>query len=233
MAQVRVTVVCEMGEYRVEMPTDVPVQKLLMVLPGRLNLPHIDWSGEPISYGIDYSGQEITPDKTLGQVGVQDNERLTLRGVQFSSCFISYSDDDRAFAARLHSDLQSHGVTCWYFPVSATWGETVWSEIDEAVKLYDKLIVICSERSLQSAPVLREIERALQPEDREAKNIVFPVRIDNYLFEHWDHPRKADVLSKVIGDFRAWSRDDEYSEALRRILSSLQRKSRPTGPVNL
>ena len=75
-------------------------------------------------------------------------------------------------------------------------------EIDTAIRHYDKLVVICSENSLQSPPVIREIERALQKEDRDHKNVLFPIRTDDYLFEAWEHPRKADVVSKVAGDFR-------------------------------
>jgi len=48
---------------------------------------------------------------------------------------------------------------------------------------YDKLVVVCSEHSLESPPVIREIERALQKEDREHKNVLFPIRIDDYLFD--------------------------------------------------
>jgi hypothetical protein len=55
---------------------------------------------------------------------------------------------------------------------------------------------------IQSGPVLREIERPLQREDRESKNVLFPIRIDDYLFDKWNHPRKAEVVAKVVGDFR-------------------------------
>jgi hypothetical protein len=55
---------------------------------------------------------------------------------------------------------------------------------------------------IQSGPVLREIERALQREDRDGKNVLLPMRIDDYLFDKWNPPRKADVVAKVVGDFR-------------------------------
>jgi hypothetical protein len=83
--------------------------------------------------------------------------------------------------------------------------------------------VICSKDSLQSEPVIREMERALQKEDREHKNVLFPLRIDDYLFDQWDHPRKADVVSKVIGDFRGWKNLATYSKALPRFLDALNR----------
>ncbi len=81
----------------------------------------------------------------------------------------------------------------------------------------------CSEHSLQSPPVIREIERALQKEDREHRNVLFPVRIDDYLFDEWEHPRKADVVGKVAGDFRGWENDVSYSKAFPRFLHALNR----------
>ena len=84
-------------------------------------------------------------------------------------------------------------------------------------------MVVCSQQSLESQPVIREIERALQKEDREHKNVLFPIRIDDYLFNEWDHPRKADVVSKVIGDFRGWQNLATYAKAFPRFLDALNR----------
>ena len=96
-------------------------------------------------------------------------------------------------------------------------------EIDRGIRVYDKLIVVCSKRSLNSGPVLREIDRALNREDKEHRNILFPIRIDNYLFEGWEHPRKQDVLAKVAGDFRGWNRSArKYEAAFKRLLKGLR-----------
>jgi len=103
--------------------------------------------------------------------------------------------------------------------------EGVDLEIERGIKHHNKLLVICSEHSLQSGPVLREIERAIQREDREGASILFPVTIDSYLFDVWGHPRKLDVLAKVVGDFRGWDRDDStYAAAFQRVLDALQTK---------
>ena len=131
--------------------------------------------------------------------------------------------EDNDFAQRLYADLQAKNVRCWKFDENAKWGEPVWGEIDTAIRHYDKLLVICSRHWLQSPPVIREIERALQREDREHRNVLFPIRIDDYLFDEWDHPRKADVVSKVIGDFRGWENLATYSKAFRRFLDALNR----------
>jgi hypothetical protein len=96
---------------------------------------------------------------------------------------------------------------------------------------YDKLVVICSEHSLQSQPAIREIERALQKEDREHKNVLFPIRSDDYLLDKWEHPRKADVVSKVIGDFRGWRDPAAHSKVFGRFLDAPNRpqQASPTG----
>ena len=99
--------------------------------------------------------------------------------------------------------------------------------------MYDKLVVVCSKRSLTSGPLLREIERALQREDDERKQsgrdkqILFPITIDGFAFTEWHHPRKADMLAKVVGDFRGWNRSAaKYDAALRRLLAALQPENR-------
>ena len=184
----------------------------------------------PSSIGIDtiYRSQGKIPERFLRDAGVPDTlmdylHSLVSQPIQYFTCFISHSRKDQRFCDRLYADLRGHHVPSWYFPEDATWGKSVWGEIDLSIKLYDKLVVVCSEHSLQSSPVLREIERALQREDREGKHILFPLRIDNYLFEQWEHERKADVLSKVVGDFRGWNRNAEkYDRAFQRFLKALK-----------
>ncbi|MBI3742641.1 MAG: hypothetical protein HY257_12915, partial [Chloroflexi bacterium] len=79
------------------------------------------------------------------------------------------------------------------------------------------------EHSLQSGPVLREIERALNREDKENKNILFPIRIDDYIFDKWEYPRKADVVAKVVGDFSEWSSSaSKYGVAFDKLLKALK-----------
>ncbi len=185
----------------------------------------------PSTIGIDtiYKSKGKIPETFLRGAGVPENfitymRSLTGAAFEFYSCFISYSSKDQEFADRLRADLQSKGVRVWFFSEDAKWGETVWGEIDRSIKIYDKLVVLLSENSLQSGPVLREIDRALNREDKEAKNILFPIRIDEYVFQKWEHERKADVTRKVIGDFTKWKEHDAYQKAFERLLRDLQGK---------
>jgi hypothetical protein len=186
----------------------------------------------PSAIGIDtffLSGGNI-PEVFLRGAGVPDDflqYAVSLAGTpfEFYSAFISYSSKDDDFAKRLYADLQAKGVRCWFFPDDAKWGEPKWGEIDVGIRIHDKLVVICSEHSLQSGPVLREIERALQREDREHKSVLFPVRIDDYIFDKWEHPRKADVVEKVVGDMRNWKDHDSYQNAFKRLLRDFKAKA--------
>ncbi|MGO8787960.1 MAG: TIR domain-containing protein [Terriglobia bacterium] len=99
----------------------------------------------------------------------------------------------------------------------------VWGEIGTAIRHYGKLVVICSKDSLESPPVIREIERALQKEDRDHKDVLFPIRIDDYLLDEWEHSRKANVVSKAIGDFPGADNLATYSKAFPRFLDALNR----------
>ncbi|MBU4383003.1 MAG: toll/interleukin-1 receptor domain-containing protein [Proteobacteria bacterium] len=194
-----------------------------------LGLDSVHHTG-PSSLGIDtlYQSQGKIPESFLRGCGVPEDliklipSLVTAEPFQFYKCFISHSTKDHLFCDRLYADLQSKGARCWYFPEDARWGRSVWGEIDKPIKIYDKLILVCSKQSLNSPAVLRELERALQREDAEGKHILFPIRIDNYLFDKWEHPRKTDVISKVVGDFRNWQDPAIYREKLDRLLRDLK-----------
>ena len=138
-----------------------------------------------------------------------------------ASCFLCYSTHDKDFCDKLYSDLLASGIVCWYFPEDATYGKKVWGEIDAQIRCCTKVIVVCSKSSLNSQPVLREIERALQREDAENRDILLPINIDDYVFCNWSHSRKADVIDKVIGDFKNWNRSRIYSKSFSHLLDSV------------
>ena len=108
--------------------------------------------------------------------------------------------------------------------------------MNEAVRLYDKLVVVCSKHSLKAPPVLEEIDRALTKEDEQIRSgkpgeVLFPIRLDDHLFTTWQHPRKADVLAKHVGDFRKWRDPAAYQTALKRLIRDLAAEpaAAPTG----
>jgi hypothetical protein len=189
----------------------------------------------PSTIGIDtiYLSQGEIPEVFLRGAGVHDDFIKYMHSLteKLSSSTHALS----AIAKRIETSssastpiFKASGVRTWYFPEDAKCGEYVWGEIDRAIKIYDKIVVVCSQNSLQSGPVLREIERALQREDREHKNILFPITIDDYVFNEWKHARRDDVVSRVVGDFRAWRDPSSYQKAFRKLLEGLQAESSNT-----
>lgn len=184
----------------------------------------------PSSIGIDslFKSQGEIPIQFLKSCGIPSAfieyiPSLVNQSIQYYTCFISYSHKDSSFSNRLYNDLQANGIRCWLFSEDAKWGSKVWDEIDKHIKMYDKLLVICSRDSLKSSPVLREIERALHKEDKEAKNVLFPISIDDYLFDSWENERKVDVVNKVVGDFAGWDKNiAKYNTSLRRLIEGLK-----------
>jgi uncharacterized protein YjbI with pentapeptide repeats len=185
-----------------------------------------------ISISTLYKSGGNIPEAFLRGCGVPDTfitfaRSLVGTAIDFYSCFISFTEADDAISERLHNDLQAAGVRCWRWKEDAKWGKTLMRSIDEAVRVYDRLVVICSEQSLNSPAVIREIERALQKEDdlaRQGKEseVLFPIRIDDYIFTGWNHHRKADVLAKNVGDFRNWHEPTKYKGNLDRLLRDLK-----------
>ena len=157
-----------------------------------------------------------------------------MQPIQFYSCFISYSTANEEFAGRLYIDFQAAGIRCWKWDHDARTGRSLWGEIDEAIRVYDKLVLIASEFSLKSPAVNREIERAIVQEDERSKvkskrkkkidtDVLFPVTLDDYIFTKWKHERKVDVTKKVIADARGWDSDAKlYAKVRDKLIRDLK-----------
>ena len=144
---------------------------------------------------------------------------------QFYSCFISYSSKDQKFAERLHADLQDKGVRCWFAPEDLKIGARTRPAIDEAIRVRDKLLLILSERSIESDWVEKEVETAFEEERRRKRTVLFPIRLDNTVMdtsEAW----AADIRrTRTIGDFRHWKDHDAYQKAFDRLIRDLKQEA--------
>jgi uncharacterized protein YjbI with pentapeptide repeats len=148
--------------------------------------------------------------------------------IQFYSCFISYSSKDQVFANRLHADLQDKGVRCWFAPEDLKIGAPFRQRIDESIRLHDKLLLILSEHSVQSAWVQDEVEAALERERREKRLVLFPIRIDDAVMDTDQAWAAAIRRTRHIGDFTRWKDPDSYQTAFERLLRDL--KGEPGSP---
>jgi hypothetical protein len=166
------------------------------------------------------------PLEFLRGVGLPDNvidylPSLLSQPIQYYSCFISYSSKDDDFAKRIHADLQSSGVRCWFAPHDLIIGGKILDEIDAAIRLRDKVLLILSEHSIGSDWVEDEVKTAYEEERTRKQTTLFPIRLDDAVMETkeaWAAKLRAD---RNIGDFRQWKDHDRYREVFERVLRDL------------
>jgi len=133
--------------------------------------------------------------------------------LDFCSCFISYSTQDQEFADRLYADLQNNGVRCWFAPHDIQGGKTIHDQIDEAIRVYDRLLLILSEHSMKSLWVKTGIANAREKESREGRQVLFPVGLvpyeKNRAWKLFDADLGDDSTREVreyfIPDFSNWT----------------------------
>jgi TIR domain/Pentapeptide repeats (8 copies) len=166
------------------------------------------------------------PDLFLKGAGLSDTfityaRSLVQSPIQYYICVLSYSNKDELFAKRLHNDLQQEGVRCWFAAEDMHIGDKIKYGIDEALRLYDKLVLILSEHSLQSDWVVDEVEKALSRETQSIPNVLYPVRVDQAILtctESWTQKIKE---TRQIGNFEHWNEPEQYQESFKQLLRAL------------
>lgn len=179
-----------------------------------------------IDLGTFYRSGGAIPESFLRGCGVPDimitfARSLTGKAIEYYSCFIAYSSKDKRFARHLYKSLQKNGVRVWFAPENLKTGDLIEDSIDQAVRIYDKLILILSENSIERAWVRREYSKAIEKELRERRLVLFPIRIDDSIFqtsEQW----AFDIRKRQISEFLNWKTPSEYQKSLSRLLRDLQ-----------
>jgi hypothetical protein len=148
--------------------------------------------------------------------------------IQYYSCFISYSTKDQGFAQRIHADLQDKGVRCWFAPHDMPIGGKILDEIDAAIRLREKLLLIVSKHSIESDWVEDEVTKAFEEERKRKQIVLFPIRLDNAVMdtnEAWATKLRA----RNIGDFTRWKEHGAYQKSFKQILRDLAPKPTDKG----
>ena len=192
----------------------------------------------PSTIGIDtiYRSKGKIPEVFLRGCGVPEDfivymKSLVGKPIEFYSCFISYSSKDDDFAKRLYADLQAQHVRCWFAPEDLKIGDKFRMGIDEAIRVHDKLLLVLSENSVNSAWVEKEVETAFEKERRQGnKPVLFPIRLDDSVMET-DQAWAADIRrTRHIGDFTRWKDHDAYQQAFQRLLRDLKAEQNAATP---
>jgi TIR domain/Pentapeptide repeats (8 copies) len=150
--------------------------------------------------------------------------------IQFHSCFISYSEKDMEFAKRLHERMRREALRVWFAPEDMKGGDYLKDQIDRAIQVHDRLLLVLSERSMQSDWVRSEILQARRVEKKEGRRKLFPIRLANFEsvkgWECFDPDEGTDLAKEVrryyIPDFSNWKNHDAFEREFNRLYESLK-----------
>jgi len=195
----------------------------------------------PSTIGIDtlYRSNGQIPEVFLRGAGVPEDFIPYIKSLvgrpfefysRFYSCFISYSSKDQEFAERLHADLQNKGVRCWFAPEDIQGGRKLHEQIDQAIRIHERLLLILSPHSMTSEWVKTEIAKARQREVRENRQVLFPISLASFeairAWECFDADTGKDSAREIreyfIPDFSNWKNNDAYQKAFQRLLRDLK-----------
>ncbi|SKA99840.1 Uncharacterized protein YjbI, contains pentapeptide repeats [Prosthecobacter debontii] len=198
----------------------------------------------PSSIGIDtlYLSKGKIPEVFLRGCGVPDSFITQAKaligaeeGIQFYSCFISYNSKDEAFATRLHARLQQDHVRVWYAPHDIQGGKKLHEQIDEAIKIHDKLLILLSPNSLKSEWVMTELRKARKAERKTGQRKLFPIGLVDYeTLREWEcfdadggQDLAVEVRQYYIPDFTLWKDHDVFEKEYTRLLKDLRAEAKP------
>ncbi|MBT8330727.1 MAG: toll/interleukin-1 receptor domain-containing protein [Deltaproteobacteria bacterium] len=183
----------------------------------------------PSTIGIDtiYRSKGHIPEEFLRGAGVPEHfisytGYLNEKAFRHHSCFISFSGNDRSFIEKIGDDLQREGVRCWYAPEEMKMGDAIRQQVDQLIRIQDKLLVVLSKFSVESPWIQKEVAAAIEEERNRKKTILFPLRLDNGRMDTEKDWLKALHKTHPIYDFTAWQKWEAYFTQFSRLVDDIK-----------
>ncbi len=103
--------------------------------------------------------------------------------IEFQSIFISYSFKDKDFAKRINDELIRKGIMTFLWEKDSPGGVTLKEIMSGNINAKDRILFIASKDSLKSTACQFELSEGRRKQNLTWENVLFPIHIDNYLFD--------------------------------------------------
>src|SRR6185295_1472127 len=126
----------------------------------------------------------------------------------------------------------------WFANEDLKGGHKLHEQIDEAIRVYDKFIIVLSPESLRSKWVMNEVRRTRKAELANNQRKFFPIALMDYReLEDWeciDPETGTDLAAEIreyfVPDFREWKNHDSFERAFAQLLEGLKAVDAPPAP---
>lgn len=148
----------------------------------------------------------------------------SLRSHAFYSAFISYSHADKEFAGWLHRKLEDRGIRCWLDHKNMIPGERILDAVGEAITSHERILLCCSESSLESWWVKDEVRKTQEIERQSKTDLrIIPILLDDYLLKGWKDGLASDLNSRLGLDFKGWDARRDWDFEMGRLVAALKK----------
>ena len=154
---------------------------------------------------------------------ISNSEIVEYEKADYDTIFISYGNPDLEFVEFLRNWLSRRGVVCWSWNIDHTIGADTWKEIVKFRQQSERVLILCSLKSLIRPAVKKEIEDQINEDESK----IIPLSLDkdwlNPNFEVRTQTRniKEYILSKNYADF---TDKTKYADSLQKLLNTLKKK---------
>jgi hypothetical protein len=192
-----------------------------------------------------YMSPGTIPESFLRGCGVSERLIVPFRAykgmppLQPYTYFISYSSQEEAFVLHLRLRMRVEQLRVWFASENIMDGRRPHKQMEEAIRVYDKLVLILSEHSIHSEWMQDELRRARHAEIQAQRRKLFPISlIDFDALQEWeciDSRTGSDLADEVrayhIPDFSRWNDHDAFERAFAWLLRDLKATDAPPAPA--
>jgi hypothetical protein len=126
--------------------------------------------------------------------------------------------------------MRDEKLRVWFAPEDIKGGEKLHEQIERAIQMHDRLLIVLSEHSMQSKWVMTELRKARKQEVKQGRRKLFPIRLVNYEticeWECFDADSGQDLATELreyfIPDFSNWKDHDSFEANFKKLLNALR-----------